>query len=97
MQSCETWWNVPSDIYLLIIRRFLSVPMPEIFRTSIFGGYVGGQNLKIGRPPYFNYFLITHRLVAFQINQLEETNPESLMIFFLKGQLFEIKEVKGQN
>ena len=97
MQSCETWWNVPSDMYLLIFRRFLSVPIPEIFRKSIFWGSLGGQNLKIGRPPYFNYFLIKHRLVVCQIDQLEETNPESHNDFFLKGQLFEINEVKGQN
>ena len=37
-----------------------------------------------------------HDLVAYQINQLEETNPEGGSDFFLKGQLFAKNEVKGQ-
>ena len=42
------------------------------------------------------YFFTKHDLVAYQINQLEETNPESGSDFFLKGQLFAKNEVKGQ-
>ena len=45
----------------------------------------------------FAYFFIKHRLVACQIDQLEETNLVSYNDFSLKGQLFEINEVKGQN
>ena len=30
------------------------------------------------------YFFTKHDLVAYQINQLEETNPESVVIVFLK-------------
>ena len=42
------------------------------------------------------YFFIKHGLVAYQINQHEETNPEGGSDFFLKGQLFPKNEVKGQ-
>ena len=42
------------------------------------------------------YFFTKHDLVAYQINQLEETNPEGGSDFFLKGQLFAKNEVKGQ-
>ena len=39
------------------------------------------------------YFFTKHDLVAYQINQLEETNPEGGSDFFLKGQLFPKNEV----
>ena len=42
------------------------------------------------------YFLTKHGLIAYQINQLEETNPDGGSDFFLKGQLFAKNEVKGQ-
>ena len=42
------------------------------------------------------YFFTKHDLVAYQINQHEETNPRGVVIFFLKGQLFAKNEVKGQ-
>ena len=42
------------------------------------------------------YFFTKHGLVAYQINQHEETNPEGGSDFFLKGQLFAKNEVKGQ-
>ena len=45
----------------------------------------------------FAYFFIKHRLVACQIDQLEETNQGSDNDFSVKGQLFKINEVKGQN
>ena len=43
-----------------------------------------------------DYYLTKHGLIAYQTNQLEETNPESGSDFFLKGQLFDKNEVKGQ-
>ena len=43
-----------------------------------------------------HYGFTKHGHVAYQINQLDETIPESDTRFFLKGQLFAKNEVKGQ-